>query len=416
MPRPDNERLVVSGVGVTSAVGCGKADFGDALRAGRHAFGYLARPGRSLAGSDGETRYVGAEIDEACMPSVLDRRNARTASWSARVAATTLAEAWQEARLDEIPATAIGLVVGGSNVQQRELMAVCDAHRERARFVRPSYASSFLDTDVLALCAEHFGIRGPCWSVGAASASGQMALIHAAMTVATGQADACIALGALMDLSVWELQALRSAGAMGTDAFADAPADAARPFDRRHDGFIFGENCAALVVETARSAARRGVVPYGEILGWGIASDASRGTAPSQDGEVDAINRALHNAGVPPAEVDYFNAHGTGSPIGDETELAAMRAAGLSRASINATKSITGHGLTAAGAVEIAATLLQMRGGWLHPTLNLEQPLDPALNWVVGSAVDRPIEIAVSLSLGFGGFNTAVCLRNHHTS
>jgi len=243
-----------------------------------------------------------------------------------------------------------------------------------------------------------------------------MALIHAAMLVASGQADACIALGALMDLSVWELQALRSAGAMGTDAFADDPARAARPFDRRHDGFIFGESCAALVVETARSAARRGVVPYGEILGWGIAGDASRGTAPSLDGEVDAINLALHNAGVSSIEVDYFNAHGTGSPIGDQTELAAIRAAGLSGASINATKSITGHGLTAAGAVEIAATLLQMRGGWLHPTLNLEQPLDPALNWVIGSSVDRPIEIAVSLSLGFGGINTAVCLRNHHAS
>lgn len=416
MPRPDDDRLVVSGVGVTSAVGCGKTDFGDALRAGRRAFGYLARPGRSIAGSDGPVRFVGAEIDEARMPSVLDRRTARTASWSARVAATTLAEAWQEARLEEMPAARVGLVVGGSNVQQRELMAVCDTHRERARFVRPSYASTFLDTDLLALCSAQFGIRGACWSIGAASASGQMAVIQAAMAVASGQADACIALGALMDLSVWELQALRSAGAMGTDAFADVPEHAARPFDRRHDGFIFGESCAALVIETARSAAGRGVVPYGEILGWGIASDASRGTAPSLDGEVDAINGALHNAGLSSDDVDYFNAHGTGSPIGDEIELAAVRATGLSRASLNATKSIVGHGLTAAGAVEIVATLLQMKGGWLHPTLNLEQPIDPALNWVTGSAVERSVDVAVSLSLGFGGINTAVCLRNHRAN
>lgn len=414
MPRPADERLVISGVGVTSAIGGDKDAFADALRAGRHAFGYLARAGRTAG--EGAPRYVGAEIGESSLASVLDARTARTASWSARVAASTLAQAWDEARLSELPAARVGLVVGGSNVQQRDLAAVSEAGRDRVRFVRPSYASSFLDTDLVALCAERFGIRGACWSVGAASASGQMALIHAAMNVATGQTDACVALGALMDLSVWELQALRSAGAMGTDAFADAPAQAARPFDRRHDGFIFGENCAALVVETAGSARRRGVEPYAEILGWGIAGDASRGTAPSLDGEVDAINRALHNAAIAPADVDYYNAHGTGSPVGDATELSALHAAGLAGVAINATKSITGHGLTAAGAVEIAATLLQMKGGWLHPTRNLDEPIDPAFDWITGAAATRPVGIALSLSLGFGGINTAVCLRNVHAT
>jgi malonyl-ACP decarboxylase len=110
--------------------------------------------------------------------------------------------------------------------------------------------------------------------------------------------------------------------------------------------------------------------------------------------------------------VHYYNAHGTGSIVGDEIEVQALHQAGLAGAFVNATKSITGHGLTAAGAVEIAATLLQMKEGWLHPTLNLEQPIDSNLRWITGSAHAVQIALAVSLSLGFGGFNTAVFLRN----
>lgn len=412
MPGAAETRLVVSGIGISTAIGCGKHAFAGALREGRHAFGHLQRPGRILVDGDGEIRFVGAEIDENALTSALDARAARTASWSAKVAASTVAEAWDDAGLSALPAARIGLVIGGSNLQQREQALMHDAQRGRARFVRPSYASSFMDTDLVGICAERFGIRGACWSAGGASASGQLAVIHAAMSVLAGQADAVVAVGGLMDLSYWELQSLRSAGAMGTDLFAQSPALAARPFDRQRDGFIFGEGCAALVVETEASAKRRGAAAYAQLLGWGVTGDASRGTAPSAQGEIDAIGLALRHAGIAAADIDYYNAHGTGSPLGDETEIEAIHGSGLSRASINATKSITGHGLSAAGAVELVATMLQMKQGWLHPTRNLEAPVDASLDWVVGTARNREIEFAVSLSLGFGGTNTAICLRN----
>lgn len=403
--------LVISALGVTSAIGQGKAAFAEALFAGRHAFGRLQRPGRCEPGDD-SARFLGAEIADLAIPPRLPARSARTASLAAQVAVATLQEAWDEASLDQVDAGRIGLIVGGSNVQQRELVRLQAEFAGRAQYLRPSYASSFLDTDICGLCTELFGIRGFACTLGAASASGQIALIQAAQAVAAGQADVCIALGALMDLSYWECQALRSAGAMGSDVFADDPAQACRPFDRRRDGFIYGENCAALVVETAASARARGLQPYAHIAGCAWVMDANRSTNPSHEGELRALRQALGQAGVDAAAIDYVNPHGTGSPLGDETELRAIRDAGLAAASINATKSITGHGLTAAGAVELAAVALQLRAGRLHPTRNLEHPVAPELNWVGAQARQQSLQWAVSLSMGFGGFNSAVCLRH----
>lgn len=403
--------LVVSALGVTSAIGQGKADFAAALFAGRHAFGWLRRAGRNES-ADAAPAYLGAEIANLAASPRLPARSARTASLTAQVAVATLQEAWDEARLEEVDGERIGLVVGGSNVQQRELARLHAEFAGRGQYLRPSYASSFLDTDICGLCTELFGIRGFACSIGAASASGQIALIQAAQAVAAGQVDVCIALGALMDLSHWECQALRSAGAMGSDAFATAPEQACRPFDRRRDGFIYGENCAALVVERSSAARARGVQPYAHIAGWAWVMDANRSTNPSHEGELRALRQALQQAGVNAAAIDYVNPHGTGSPLGDETELRAIRDAGLAGAHINATKSITGHGLTAAGAVELAAVALQMRAGRLHPTRNLDDPVAPDLNWVGAQARTQPVGLAVSLSMGFGGFNSAVCLRH----
>jgi malonyl-ACP decarboxylase len=137
--------------------------------------------------------------------------------------------------------------------------------------------------------------------------------------------------------------------------------------------------------------------------------DGNRNPEPSFEGETRAIQSALGASGMRPAQIDYVNPHGTGSIVGDETELEALRACGLTGAYLNATKSLIGHGLSAAGAVEVIATLLQMRAGRLHPTRNLENPIDPTLNWVKNKPIDHPIEKALTLSMGFGGINTALC-------
>lgn len=415
MPSPeDNRQLVVTGLGVVSAIGQGRADFLEGLLAGRHAFGVMQRPGRQLpAGnaSDAASAFIGAEIADLALPAQLTVASPRTVSWTGRAVLACVAEAWEEAALYGVDPTRIGLVIGGSNVQQREQVTTHDRYRGREDFVRPTYAITFMDSDLCGLCTEVFGIRGMAYTVGGASASGQVAVIEALEAVMAGRVDVCVAVGALMDLSYWECQGLRSLGAMGSDRYGAEPALACRPFDRDTDGFIFGEACAAVVVERADLAHRRQVSPYGCLAGWSMRMDANRQPNPSGAGETAVILAAMARAGMAASDIDYVNPHGTGSRLGDETELASLRACGLEHAYINTTKSLIGHGLTAAGTVELAAVLLQMRAARLHPVRNLDDPLDPALRWTGPHAVEHRIDGALNLSMGFGGMNTAVCVR-----
>ena len=401
--------MVVTGMGVVSAIGQGKSLFTRALFDGKTAFKVMQRPGRQS-----DSAYLGAEIGEIIFPPHITSRTLRAASLSAQSALVALDEAWTDARLSEVDPCRIGLIVGGSNVQQREMLLVQERYRERLGFLRPSYALSFLDSDLCGFCTEQFGIRGLSFSVGGASASGQLALIQAGQAVLTGQVDVCIAIGALMDLSHWECRALRAIGAMGSDRYATEPALASRPFDRNRDGFIFGESCGAVVVESVKSSQRRRMTPYAALMGWAIAMDANRNPDPSLDGEVRAIGAALNASGWSPKQVDYINPHGTGSILGDKTELMALEASGLSGACLNATKSLIGHGLSSAGVVEVIATLLQMRAGKVHPTRNLQDPIDPGFEWVQERAADRAIKNALTLSMGFSGINTAMCWQYIH--
>jgi malonyl-ACP decarboxylase len=410
---PSRSDIAISGVGVTSAVGQGQAAFIAALLEGRHRFGVMRRPGRQRPSSEGDdgSAFMGAEIAQLALPPTIPGSLLRTASWSAAVALATLHEAWHDAALEGVAPERIGLVIGGSNVQQRELVQAQDAYRGREPFLRPTYGLSFMDSDLCGLCTEVFGIRGMAYTVGGASASGQVAVIEAIEAVASGRVDVCIAVGALMDLSHWECQGLRSLGAMGSDRHAGDPASACRPFDRDRDGFIYGEGCGAIVIEKAETARRTGRQPHAHVSGWAMRMDANRNPNPSADGEVAAIQQALDRARLAPSDIDYINPHGTGSGIGDTTELEAITRCGLTHARLNATKSVIGHGLSAAGAVELIAVILQMKEGRLHPTRNLDNPIEPDLHWVGAKAEPHTMENALNLSMGFGGVNTAVCLQ-----
>lgn len=399
--------ILVTGVGVTSAIGQGKAAFISALLEGRHNFGILERPGRQTA----ESRFLGAEIPALSMPGSIPGHTLRTASFSAQVALITLSEAWDDAGLAGIDPQRIGLVVGGSNFQQRELVHTHETYRDRVHFVRPTYGIFFMDSDLCGLCTETFGIQGFAYTLGSASASGQVAVIQAARAVQSGLVDVCIAVGALMDISYWECQGFRSLGAMGSDRYAGDPSSACRPFDRDRDGFIYGESCGAVVLETTASAETRGARPHARFLSGAVAMDGNRNPNPAFEGEVKVIQDALQQARLSAEDIDYVNPHGTGSGIGDETELKALKHCGLDKARLNATKSITGHGLSAAGAVEIVATILQMKESRLHPTRNLDNPLEPSFNWVRDRAISHDINCALNLSMGFGGVNSAVCLQ-----
>ena len=409
------ETPLITGLGIITSIGQGKAAFSSALFAGRTEFGYLKRAGRE------STRpFIGAEISQLVTGNLLPKHKRlwRTASLSTKLALIATDEAWQDAQLDSkrVNPARIGLVVGGSNVQQRLQQQSWRRHESNPAFVSPTYGLTLWDTDLVGVLSQAFEIQGEGYTVGSASASGSVAIIQAARQIQLGITDVSLAVGALFDLSSWECQALMNMGAMGSERYVNRPDSACRPFDQESDGFIYGEGCGVVVLEDAAHALRRGIptpdrkegTAYGQLLGWGHTLDGKRSATPNQEGERRAMVAALRMAGLEAARIDYVNTHGTGAPLGDQTEIAALKAVGLSHCLLNATKSLTGHGLTAAGVIEAIATLLQMRAGRCHPTHNLANPIDPTLRWVTQSAIDADIRYALSNSFAFGGINTAL--------
>lgn len=404
----NSNSLVISGLGITSSIGQGCETFTERLLKGESRFGFMARSGRQVPEAEGGSAFIGAEIDQLALPDSLSKSQLRSASFAAQAALATLHEAWNDAELDDIESTRVGLVAGGSNFQQRDLISGYEKFRGKVAFVRPTYAMNFMDSDLCGLCSEAFGIRGFAYTLGGASASGQIAVIQAAQAVMCGEVDVCIALAPLMDLSYWECQGFRAVGAMGSNKFADAPELACRPFDIDHDGFIFGESCGAVVIERNETATKT----YARLAGWSRIWDGNRNPNPSFDGERYVIQEALKKSALTPSDINYVNPHGTASVLGDETELKALKACGLGHVRLNTTKSIIGHGLCAAGIVELISTVLQMKRGQLHPSLNLETPIDDSFHFVRGEAEDFQIHNAINLSMGFGGVNSAVCISH----
>ena len=401
--------IEITGMGIITSIGQGIAAFKEALLSGATQFAYLKQPGRERV-----KPFIGAEIPDIDVRTLFPEYSGllRTATKSAQVGVVAVAEAWQDAQLtsSQVNPERVGLVVGGSNLQQRYQQQTCQRYNSRQGFIRPTYGLTFWDTDILGLISQCFQIQGEGYSVGGASASGGVAIIHAARQVLMGNSDICIALGTLSDLSGYELQALMNLGAMGSERFADRPDLACRPFDQDHDGFIYGEGCGVVILERTDRAQQRGARSHGQLKGWGLALDGNRSPEPSQKGEERAINTALAMADLQPESIDYVNTHGTGSPLGDKTEVAALKSVGLHHSLINSTKSLTGHCLTGAGVVEAIATILQMKFGFCHPTKNLVNPIDTSLNWVKETSVQLEIKYAISNSFGFGGINTALLI------
>lgn len=403
----DSHDIVLTGMGVTTAIGRGAAEFAVALFNGDNRAAVMRRDGRQEQG--GTSNFIGSEIPGTKLLNALPENIPNNASLSAQVAVVTLNEAWRVACLHDVDPARIGLVIGGNNLQQRQLISYQAARAPE--YVSPSYAFAYMDTDIVGVCTECFEIRGPAFCVGAASASGQVAIIQAACTVLADQADVCIALGAMVDLSHWECRAFQSLGAMASPRPGEAPATIGRPFDADAQGFVFGESCAAVVVERAKRIQRCGTTAEVALTGWGMVSAGSRSPAPSYSGEVRAIRQALDMASIGPGDIEYVNPHGTGSPAGDRVEAEALIECGLATAPVNCTKSLTGHGLSSAGIVELAATVLQLRHKRLHPSLNLTRPITDRINWVVEGRSCPAIRRAINLSHGFAGLNSAICLE-----
>jgi 3-oxoacyl-[acyl-carrier-protein] synthase II len=259
-------------------------------------------------------------------------------------------------------------------------------------------------------------LKGPNHAVVTACSTGAHAIGDAGRLIALGDADVMVAGGTESPVNRISLAGFAACRALST-GFNDTPEKASRPYDRDRDGFVMGEGAGAVVLEEYEHAKRRGARIYAELVGYGLSGDAYHITSPAEDGDgaYRCMMAAVRRAGISVGDIDYINAHGTSTPVGDEIELKAVErvvgnAAG--RISMSSTKSCIGHLLGAAGAVEAIFCLLAMRDGVVPPTINLDNPsVTTAIDLVAHKAKKRPINIALSNSFGFGGTNASLVFR-----
>jgi 3-oxoacyl-[acyl-carrier-protein] synthase II len=259
-------------------------------------------------------------------------------------------------------------------------------------------------------------LKGPNHAVVTACSTGSHAIGDAGRLIALGDADVIVAGGTESPVSRISLAGFAACRALST-GFNDTPTKASRPYDKDRDGFVMGEGAGVVVLEEYEHAKARGARIYAELIGYGMSGDAYHITAPSPDGDgaFRCMSAAVKRAGISAGDIDYINAHGTSTPLGDELELGAVqRVVGNSagRISMSSTKSSIGHLLGAAGAVEAIFCILAMRDGIVPPTLNLDHPsVETAMDLVPNQAKKRTVDVALSNSFGFGGTNASLVFR-----
>ena len=278
----------------------------------------------------------------------------------------------------------------------------------------------FIPGSLINLCSGHvsirYGFKGPNHSVVTACSTGAHAIGDAMRMIKWGDAEVMVAGGAEAAVCEIGIAGFNACKALSTD-FNDEPTRASRPYDKARDGFVMGEGAGVVVLEELEHARARGAKIYAEVVGYGMSGDAYHITSPAPDGDggFRSMRAALHNAGLDPADVDYVNAHGTSTPLGDEIELGAVtRLLGnhAGETAMSSTKSAIGHLLGAAGAVEAIFSTLAIRDNVAPPTLNLENPsVETPLDLVPLAAQPRRIDVALSNSFGFGGTNASLVLK-----
>jgi 3-oxoacyl-[acyl-carrier-protein] synthase II len=291
-------------------------------------------------------------------------------------------------------------------------------HERGPRRVSPFFIPGALINLASGQVSIRHGLKGPNSAVVTACSTGAHAIGDASRLIALGDADVMVAGGAESPVTRIAVAGFSASRALSTH-FNDQPTRASRPYDRDRDGFVMGEGAGVVVLEEREHALARGAKIYGEVVGYGLSGDAYHITAPDPegDGAYRCMKAALERAGLSASDVDYINAHGTSTPLGDEIELRAVeRLAGnaAGKLTMSSTKSATGHLLGAAGAIEAIFSLLAIRDGMIPPTLNLENPsVETRIDLMPLKAGSKQVDVALSNSFGFGGTNASLVFRRH---
>jgi 3-oxoacyl-[acyl-carrier-protein] synthase II len=415
-------RVVVTGLGMVTPLGCGVEHTWQRLTAGQSGVTHVGRidvsdlPAR-IAGQIPRGDGSGGTYNPDQWMEPKEQRKVDEFIVFAMCAATqALGDAgWKPQTYEDQIVTGVlmGAGIGGAG-------GIADAGvvlKERGpRRVSPFFVPGRIINLASGYVSIEHGLKGPNHAVVTACSTGSHAIGDAGRLIALGDADVMVAGGAESPINRVSMAGFAAARALST-GFNDTPERASRPYDRDRDGFVMAEGAGAVVLEEYEHAKQRGAKIYAELIGYGLSGDAYHITAPAPDGDgaFRCMTAALKRAGISPAQVDYINAHGTSTPLGDEIELGAVqRLVGneAARLSMSSTKSSIGHLLGAAGAVEAIFSILAIRDQLAPPTINLDNPsVETPIDLVPHQAKKRPISVALSNSFGFGGTNASLVFR-----
>ena len=420
MNRSDAHRVVVTGTGCVSVLGEEPAAMLEGLLAGRSGITRWKRqPGTLYSKIGGDLTNFDVRRHFSTWPREIAGRAQvvlRTVAPAGQMVAASVFQALNEAGAIDLCDKAMAHIAGTHNTNEQFMFDQALQYATEPEYVDSNYTIVGSDIDVMSPSNELFRIGGPSFTVGGACASSNVALIVALDLLRAGRAKRAVVSGAAMTISPLALQGWAFIEALSLDTFIDEPQRASRPFDIRREGFVPSEGAGAVVLETLCEARLRGAPVLAEIAGGAITSAACRGTRTDVEAQKRAICGALQDAEISAAAIDYVNAHGTSTPVGDLNEMEALRQALGSYAGrplVNSSKAMLGHALQAASILELIATVGQMRAGVIHATVNLDE-VDPAFRdfkFVGDFPREATVNVAVSNAFGFGGVNAVVVVR-----
>ena len=410
------KRVVVTGLGALTPIGNNIQEYWDGLSSGKSG----CAPITYFDTEKFKTKFA-CELKDYNPQDHFDRKEARKLDRFAQYALVSSDEAIKDAgiNLDEVDKFRVGVIwgagIGGLQTFQDEVInyAGGDGTPRFNPFFIPKMIADIAPGNI---SIKH-GFMGPNYTTVSACASSANAMIDALNYIRLGHCDMVVTGGSEAAVTIAGMGGFNAMHALSTRN--DSPETASRPFDATRDGFVLGEGAGALILEEYEHAKARGAKIYAEVLGGGMSSDAYHMTAPHPEGigvERVMLN-CLQNAGLDPNEVDHINTHGTSTPLGDTAELKAISKVFGDHAnniSINSTKSMTGHLLGAAGAIEAIASILAMQNNTVPPTINhttVDENIDPNLNLILNKAESREVKVAMSNTFGFGGHNACLLFK-----
>ncbi|HEA65459.1 MAG TPA: beta-ketoacyl-[acyl-carrier-protein] synthase II [Desulfobacterales bacterium] len=410
-----NRRVVISGVGLITPLGIGVDETWRELCAGKSGIGEITR----FDTSDFQTKIAG-EVKDFHPEDFLTQKDARRTTTFIAYAVATTRMALEDANLviDQSNADRVGVFVGcglGGLASLEETNRILETRGPNR--VSPFFIPMMIGNMAAGMISMQFGAKGPNACMATACAAGSHSIGDAFKLVQQGRADAMISGGVESVITASCIAGFNAMKALSTRN--DAPQKASRPFDRDRDGFVVGEGCGIVILETLEAARERGAHIYAEICGYGMSGDGYHMTAPSPDGEGAArcMLAAINDAGISYKQIDYINAHGTSTQLNDMYETRAVKTIFKDQAHlipISSTKSMTGHLLGGAGGIETVFTALTIDEGVIPPTINLDNPGEECdLDYVPHVSRKKDVEFAMTNSFGFGGTNGSLVLKKY---